>query len=268
MKRLRRLFPLLAAMFGLLGIVACAAALAGVWSTASRLNKASENVFDVLDNSLLAVRERVDGAQKRVQESKITTEGIRQSVRNWTLEETSQRLATRLKLAEKTERLALALHQADQLLQTSEASIQGVQQAIEIASSLGAPVDAAFVDSLQERLKELRRQFKQSTETAAAIRENVSKAAEGEVSQERITQVAQLALRVVATLGQIDTRMGQLEGRLSDLQSRGQQLKSKTHFYIVTAELCAVLLIAWMAAGQVCMCRHGWKNQPLSRSEG
>ena len=257
---------MLALLFGVFGLVVCAAAIVVVWSMGSRLNQANEKVFDRIDTSLTAVRERILGAQQRVQESRITTDDIRQSLRNWTREETSERLATRLKVGEKAEQLELGLRQADQWLETSEASIQGVQQAFEIVSSLGAPVDAGFVDPLLERLAALRRQLKQSTETAAAIRENMAKAAESEAPEQRITQVAQFAQRVVATFGEIDTHLGQLLDRLSDTQTRGQHLKSKTHFSIVTAELCAVLLIAWMAAGQVCLCRHGWKNLSQSRT--
>ena len=160
----------------------------------------------------------------------------------------------------------LGLRQADLWLEMSGASIQGVQQALEIGSSLGAPVDAALVDPLLERLGALRRQLKQSTETIDGIREHLATTAEGKSLEERINQIAQLALRLVATLGEIDSRLGQFADRLADTQTKGQHLKKKTHFYIVTAEICAVLLIAWMAAGQVSLCRHGWRNLLQSRS--
>ena len=100
----------------------------------------------------------------------------------------------------------MGLRQADLWLEMSAESIQGVQHALEIASSLDAPVDAEFVDPLLETLAEMRHKLKQSTETVDAIREHLAKTANGEALEDRIAQIAQLALRVVATLGEIDSR--------------------------------------------------------------
>jgi hypothetical protein len=266
MKRFSQLFPLLALWLGLVGVVACAAATVVVWSTGSRLSQANENVFDSIDKSLAAVRDRVLRAQRRVQESKITTEDIGQSLRNWTRKEASERLASRLEVEEKADQLALGLRQADLWLEMSGASIQSVQQALEIASALGAPVDAKLVDPLLEKLGALRSQLEQSTETVDGIRERMAKAAEGEALEERFNQFAQLARRVVVTLGEIDSRLGESADRLADTQTKRQHLKAKTHSYIVTAEICAVVLITWMAAGQVSLCRHGWKDHCQCRS--
>jgi hypothetical protein len=145
--------------------------------------------------------------------------------------------------------------------------MQGVQRALELASSLGAPVDVALVDRLLERLAAVRRQLTQSTETVEAIRESMAQLAEGEAQDERMTQVAQWVLRIIATLGEIDSRLGESANRLTDVQSQGQHLKSKTHFYIATAKICGILLIAWMAVGQIMLCRHGWKDLCRDQSQ-
>ena len=44
---------------------------------------------------------------------------------------------------------------------------------------------------------------------------------------------------------------------MSETRIKGQDLKSKIHDYIVAAKFTAVVLIAWMAAGQACMCLRG-----------
>ena len=127
-KRFTRLFPLITLLLGLLGIVVCAAAIVLVWSVGSRLSQTNRNVFDGMDKTLAAIRDRVLGAQRRVQESKITTEDIGQSLRNRTQKEASERIASRLEFEEKAERLALGLQQADLWLEMSGESIQGVQR--------------------------------------------------------------------------------------------------------------------------------------------
>ncbi len=259
MKKLQ-LLPLLAGVLGLLGIVVCGAAIAGVWLAGSRLIETNEIAFDRIDKALAAVGVRIGDAQTRVEESKITTEDVRQSVRSWTGKEASERIGSRLDVEEKAERLVTGLQQAEVWLETSGASMQRVQQALVMGSSLGVPVDAELVDPLLEQLGEIRGRLQQATETVDGIRERVTKTTEDEGLEERMDELAQLAVRVVATLSEVDSRLGKSAENVADVQTNAQQLGSKTHSYIVTMGICAVLLIAWMMAGQVSLCRHGWRR--------
>ena len=88
--RFKPLFPLLALLLGFLGVVACGAGTAVVWSAGSRLSRTNEKVFDQIDESLGNVRDRVLDAQQRVQESKITTEDIQQNLKNLDAKEVSR----------------------------------------------------------------------------------------------------------------------------------------------------------------------------------
>ena len=245
-------------LLGLLGVVVCVAAAVLVWFVGSRLSQANEKLFAAIDNSLAASRERVIGAQKRVQEAKITGEDVRQGVENWMRKEATQQLAARLEVDQKAERLAAGLEQADRWLEVSGASLSGAQGALQMVGSLRKSADGANVDALLERLDVVRSQLKQSTETVGAIRERLARTSEGMTREERIRQVAQLALRLLATLGEIDSRLEQFADGLEERQTRVQQLKRQTHTYIVAAQISAGLLIAWMAAGQVCLWRYGW----------
>ena len=265
---LKPLLSLLALSLGFLGVVVCGAGIAAVWSAGSRLSRANENVFDGIDESLVVVRNRVLGARRRVQESKITTEDVEQSLRNWTRRETSKRLESRLTVGKNAEQLALAFQQADQWLELSGVSIQSVQRALELGSSIGAPVDATLVDPMLEKLASLRGQLKRATETADGIRERAAEIAEGESVEERIDQAVQLALRLVATLGELDSHLRESAEILTETQAKAQHLKSKTHLCIVTAQIGAVLLIAWMAAGQACMGLLGWKKRQTHVERG
>lgn len=260
MTKFERFYRWLALLVGIFGVVACATATVVVWSTGSRLRQTNEKVFDGIDNSLAVVRDRVLVAQRHVQESIITTENIRKNVRSWTREEAGERLASRMELEEKAEQVVQGLQQADLWVEMSETSIQSVQQVFEVGSSLGAPLDAASVDPLLEKLKALRSQIKESTETVDGIRERAAKVAEGEELEDGVNQVVQLARRLAATLGEMDVRLGQSAEQLAETQTKGRSLQATTRSYIVTAEVGAVLLIAWMAAGQVSLCRHGWKD--------
>ena len=264
----KRPLALFVLSLGFLGVIACVAGVAAVWSVGSRLSRTNENVFDAVDKSLVAVRDRVLKTQRRVQELKITSEDIRESLKNWTRKAASERLTSRLAVREKAEKLELGLQQVDLWLEMSGASIQGVQQALELGSSMGAPVDSEFVDPLLEKFASIRSQLKQATETVDGIRMRTAEIADDATLEERIDQAVQLALRVLVTLGEIDSRLGESANKLSEVQTKGQYLKSKTHSFIVIAQIAAVLLIAWMAAGQASLCLHGWKDYRRNRSAG
>jgi hypothetical protein len=212
------------------------------------------------------VRDRVLDAQARVQESKLTTEDIQQSLKDFTRKKTSEKLENRLAIEKKTETLSKGLEQADLWLELSTTSIQNVEQVFELGNSLGAPVDPTSLEPLIGKLANLRSQLSQATETVEGIHERAAEIAEGEPRKERIEQAVQLALRAVATLGEIDSRLGESVDRLSETQTKGQQLKSRTHSYIFATQIGAVLLIAWMAVGQVCLCRSGWQAYRRTRS--
>lgn len=247
---MRRLFNSFTLLIGSLGVLLCVAAAVGVWFAGARLNQATDKVFDGVDGSLVASRDRVLGAQTRVQESKITADDVGHAVENWMRAEATQRLTTRLKIEEKTERLASGLRQADQGLEVSEESLQAAQQILEAARSLGVPADGAVVDPLLEKLGAVRSKVQQSTETVDAIREHMAATASLE---ERVRQVAQLVLRVVATLSDIDSRLGEFADGFVGARTKVEHLKNRTHGYIVAGQVGALLLILWMAAGQAAL---------------
>jgi hypothetical protein len=189
----------------------------------------------------------------------MTTEDIQQSLKDFTRKKTSEQLETRLAIEKKTETLSQGLQQADLWLQLSSTSIQSVQEALLLGDSLGAPVDPSSVEPLIGKLANLQNQLTQVTELVDGVHERAAETAKGEPREERIEQAAGLALRALATLGEVDARLGESATRLVETQTRGQQLKSKTHAYILAARVGLILLIAWMAAGQVCLCRSGRK---------
>jgi hypothetical protein len=254
----RRTFHLLLVLAGVLGIALCVIAGVLAWRTAIRLTEANRRVFDRVDVALAAGRERVLDVQKRVQDSNLTAEDLRQGVESWARREGSQRLASRQEVDLTIDRLASGLNQAGAWLEVSGASLTTVQQVLELARSMGAAADGSVVDPLVERLAGLKQQLTQSTETVDAIRARVDRAAAGETLEERVSRLAQLTLRAIATLSEIDTRIGDVAERFTEAQSRARALETRTHRYIVGAAIAVLLLITWMAAGQIFLARHGW----------
>lgn len=82
------------------------------------------------------------------------------------------------------------------------------------------------------------------TETVEEIRHGAARLAADEPREDRLAQVVQLVVRVVATLPEIDDRLGRAADQNSAAQTDAQRLKSKTHFWIVLGQVIAVLVIA------------------------
>jgi hypothetical protein len=256
----RRVFSLLALFLGLIGLIGCIALAVGVWIGGARLTSTTENLFGKIDDAFVAVRERVLRTQARVQESRITTEGVKQSLRNWSKQEAGERLASRLHVKEKTERLAHVLGQADRWLELSASSTETVRLVLSIGSEAGVPTNKESADRLLEGIGSLRGQLAQARELVAKIGKRTGDANEEQTLKERIDQAVDLALRLLTTLSSLDSRLAQLEGRVSEIQQEAQQWKTTTLRWILIATSGVSLLIAWMALGQFVLCLDGGKG--------
>jgi hypothetical protein len=265
MTAIRRFLPFMTLSLGCMGVVVCIVGIIGTWLVGSRLNRATENVFAQIDSALVVVRGKVVAAEQRVRAAKIDSEDIEQSLKNWTKEEVGDRLTLRLGIEEKTERLASSLQQADHWLEFSESSLQLVQQALELANATGAPIETKPVetkpaDRLLEELASLRAHLMEATGLLERIRERTAEAGEEKSLKEKIDQAVQLALRVIATLSSVDSRLGDFGNRLSETQTKAKNLKIKTQRWIRVAMIGITLLILWMAAGQISLCLRGWQT--------
>jgi hypothetical protein len=255
----KKLIPLLSLTFGGLGVIACTAAAAFCWSAATRLSQVNQSAFETIDETLITVRDRILDAQGRVRESALTAEDINQSLKDFTRQKTVEQIENRLAIEQKTATLSKGLQQAESWLQLSTTSIQNVEQAFELGSSLGAPVDPASLEPLIRKLVDLQSQVSQVSASVNGLQERAAEIAGGEPQEDRMAQATALILRALATLGEVDARLGEFADRLLETRSKGEQLESTTNAYILTARIGSILLIAWMAAGQVSMCRSGWR---------
>ena len=110
---LKRVVALLAMFLGFLGVIGCFLGAYAVWLAGSRLDRANDRVFAIVDRSLAAARDRVLSVQQRVQESKLTTDEIGKHLRDWTAKQGAERVVARLEIEGKANKLAQKLQQAD-----------------------------------------------------------------------------------------------------------------------------------------------------------
>jgi uncharacterized protein (TIGR03067 family) len=76
---------------------------------------------------------------------------------------------------------------------------------------------------------------------------------------------AQLAVRVAATLGLIDSRLKKLENGLLETQGNFQGLETRALRWILVATVGITLLAIWMAGGQAALCLLAWTGLRRTR---
>ncbi len=159
-----------------------------------------------------------------------------------------------LEAAEKAEKLTSALEQSDHWLEISESAVGLVQEMLSIHQSSSDP----RLDQLIEEIASLRNQLTEATKMITSIREGIAGTSEQQPLEERIQQAVQIALRVVATLGTVDTGLERLTNRLGVTQNHVQEMHADVKWWILLAASGITLLSLWMAAGQVALFRLAW----------
>jgi hypothetical protein len=250
---------------GFVGCIACGAAAIVLWSVSARLRHTTESVFERVDNSLIVIQDRTKRTQDRVQASAITTEDIAASLKEWSKREAAQQLVEQLNLAENSNKLRLAMQQADDWLELSASSAESVQQALSIVSALGAQIDTGIIDRVIDEIASLQVQLAEATEFVEYIQQQTAATLGGETFEERIPRAVQLTVRVIATLSSVDSRLEKFAARLLESQKNLQALKIKTIRWIWVVTIIIAMLITWMASGQVALSWFAWKSLHSAR---
>jgi hypothetical protein len=264
---LKRVLSLLALCLGVLGAIACIAAIYFALSVSSRLCRATDRLFEKLESTTVRAQDRVVQIRERLDESKLTSESIQKSLADWAKKAAAERVALRLEVAKKSERLAPALQQAGQWLEVSGSACELVQQGLSIAATSGAVTDSTRIDELIDDIKGVRAKIAEVEDAAAHIREWAAETEEAKPAGRRIEQVMELAVRVAATLGTVDSRLDKLSERITRTKEQLQESKDKTIQRIHLATIAAVFLILWLGIGQVALAYVGCRSIARPRSD-
>ncbi len=257
---MKQAFRLLALCFGLLGSSACIAAIIGAWYVDAQLCRATDRLFDKLVGTVGAVQARVVRVREGLQDSRITTEDLAENLKKWTKQEAVERVAVRLDAEKKTERLASIFRQTDDWLEFSASACGLVEQAMSIAAPADAPADADGLAGLIDEIASLRTKLADATETVGRIRESIADKDGAKPVKLRIEQGVELAVRVAATVGTIDSRLGKLTDRLSRTQQNLEESKATALRRIRLATIGVALSILWLGAGQVALTFYGYRS--------
>jgi len=221
------------------------------------LGRVTESLFASADRSLVAVRQRVLQTHERVADAKITAADVEKSLKDWTRRQVGERLVLKSSAAEKTQKVASTLQQADLWLEVAESSTALFGELLAVAM-VENPRTSTSIDHLSGEITDLRKELTQARQFIDGLNERIADSSDEKSLSQRVEQAAQLAVRVVATLGSVDSRLGKLEERLSAAKERLHDLDASAQRWIFVATIGATLLVLWMMVGQAALCRLAW----------
>ena len=259
----------LVSILGALGTLLCVAGGLGVWYVESRVDRARVQVFERVDQAFAGINGRLVEAQKIAAQSKITLDEIQQHMKDWTKNEASERLVARFDLESRAQQLTAGLQQAEMMLELSQDTVQHVRQMLEVGAELGLPLNAESVDPLLGRIGNIKQDLTQAIDTTESLRQRITEDGDDASLAERMEQAAKFIARLLATFGNVDSRLTSFQSRLNAAQDVIKSLDAKTHTRVVAAAVIATLFFLWMGAGQFylwrCQIQIGleWKKRPV-----
>ena len=155
---------------GSFGIIACIAAMIILWIGSVHLYRVTERLFGNMNQSLVAIQQRIAQTQGRLSAAAATTKDIEAALRGWAQEEVEKRLSSRQNAVERIEKLAAALQQADQWLEIAGTSATLVQQLLSFNSSTSVAEDSAIGDRLIDGIASVRAQLPETIALVNNIR--------------------------------------------------------------------------------------------------
>ena len=214
-------------------------------------------MFNEVDLSLSRVSERLGAIQEVAANAKFTVEELQQRISEIAHQEAIAQLADQFELKEKGQQLGAGLQQATLTVEAVKEAVEQVGKVVKMGNELGLSIDAAWLEPLLKAIADVQAELGRASEAAGNLSEHLGAGRDDATLGERAERVANVLARLLATFGNVDSRLEAFQDRLTASQANIKQVSSQTHFRMVAVAVVATLFLLWMAAGQVCLWRHG-----------
>lgn len=264
MGHLKRIVAVVALFLGVVGALACIALTIGALVADSRLRKATRSAYSDVDDLFSQARERVGSLEKVVDEAKITTSDVKDSLASWTSrtaeERLTQELDTRLRLEAKTSDLAVAIAKADSFAEMSADSLSLVIKVADLANQAGAKIDREELESLRSEIGQLRDKLSEAVDDVTNLSAGLRHKGDASELRDRMDAAAKLAVRVLATLDFIQSGLQRLDEKLGVSQQKVVDSQSQLMRWLRLTTAIVIFLLFWSVAGQFALVRTGWQT--------
>jgi uncharacterized membrane protein YqjE len=248
MKVLRRLFGALVLLFATIGIVACVAAIVGIWILQQNVAQKVEIAYGRLDTGL----KRLADANQKV---KGALEKARADVERYNREagragaDNPNRTVLRRQLFLQT--VGPRVNESGGRLDTF------ADAAIVVASLLQSLQELPLAESSRINPEDLNRASGQATDLSAAILKLQTAVNNDNPAADR--EIADATNKVDQMLQQCETTVAGWQTDLDNAQSELASFKARLLAWLLLGALAVTVIAAWSALGQVSLFAHGWK---------
>lgn len=242
-------------ILGALGTLLCALGICTVWYYDLQILGATNKLVDGIGTSLSGAEQRLGQVQEVAQRAKLTVDDVEQKVKQVATSTAAEKVSTRLQLDSKIEKLDGGLGELKLLLENSTETLVGIGQSLELAASLGLPINPELLRPLLEGLESLLSEVQVAEEAVAGLRERREED-DSEASQDEWRQQAlQLTARVLVTITGFEERLQNLQSRLQGTQLGLTTLRGAARRRLLGWAIVLTLLLVWMALGQIALWR-------------
>lgn len=262
-----------ALIFGYVGLFLCVLGMIFVVVSSRKVDNSNKKIFATLNEILETVEERKNEVRVRFDITVKTVISVKEKLEQWSNdkeEEVSHE--DKIWLDKKLEELLILLSQADQWMELSQSSLQVVNQAIELANSSGASIETTLTKRIFEEVLSVRESLTQLTEEVESIDRQFSVNEKFDINEIILGSVFDFSDKKIAS---VDIALGHLKTLDNEIAKAKQSLdryKNKISAWIRNICILMVLIITWMAIGQLSLSTIGWvfklREEALKKKNG
>jgi hypothetical protein len=262
MSVLRRSLGVGAVALALVGALLCVSGVAAAWKLRCIVGDVADGVFDTADDALRAIDVRLARVETAFKSGAVRLELLVKAVERLRPEQSPARAEIAALVKALDEEIAARLAKAQEWLDSSGDVAMNVGKAAQsvLSSKYAATHEDAVgvaiarqVHEFSERTVEILASLQEAKDDLAAMRDDVNLA-------------RTLVPRLVARLGQAETRLSgtveritKLRTRLAETKQAVADLSRRFQRWTTLAAMAIAALIAWFGVSQVVMIRHGWR---------
>ena len=262
-----------ALIFGYVGLFLCVLGMIFVVVSSRKVDNSNKKIFATLNEILETVEERKNEVRVRFDITVKTVISVKEKLEQWSNDKEKEvSHEDKIWLDKKLEELLILLSQADQWMELSQSSLQVVNQAIELANSSGASIETTLTKRIFEEVSSVRESLTQLTEEVESIDRQFSVNEKFDINEIILGSVFDFSDKKIAS---VDIALGHLKTLDNEIIKAKQSLdryKNKISAWIRNICILMVLIITWMAIGQLSLSTIGWvfklREEALKKKNG
>ena len=262
-----------ALIFGYAGLFLCVLGMIFIVVSSRKVDNSNKKIFATLIEILETVEERKNDVRVRFDITVKTVISVKEKLEQWSSnKEEDVSHEDKIWLDKKLKELLVLLSQADQWMELSQSSLQVVNQAIELANSSGASIETTLTKKIFKEVSSVRESLNQLNAEVESIDRQFSVNEKFDINEIILGSVFDFSDKKIAS---VDIALGHLKTLDNEIVKAKQSLdsyKNKISAWIRNICILMVLIITWMAIGQLSLSTIGWvfklREEALEKKNG